>query len=282
VIESLETRLTGAEDDITRLSDHRPVQINRDVLKVHTQPSEDFAVYTSSCRLGSETLVLGQICVRPSQLKVIEKDLEFSLDMSLPKDPKGMVRRDIQEEKERQVQGLLQNKIQQCLIINEIGQTLYQEDSMQIDSAQALQKTPLQIMMSLNVIQDNEQDGNLLCALSSVASDLLLQIYQRFEKGEQLVQKVFWSSIAFKSNSKVVIDPRNLQESSLSNNLLLTTGFSTLPYRQEQIQLSIDKGSNILRTSYMGAQSQSVMQLEYQNCVLSLKEMQDISQYVKN
>jgi hypothetical protein len=97
--------------------------------------------------------------------------------MSLPKDPKGMVRRDIQEEKERQVQGLLQNKIQQCLIINEIGQTLYQEDSMQIDSAQALQKTPLQIMMSLNVIQDNEQDGNLLCALSSVASDLLLQIY---------------------------------------------------------------------------------------------------------
>jgi len=193
-----------------------------------------------------------------------------------------MVRRDIQEEKERQVQGLLQNKIQQCLIINEISQTLYQEDSMQIDSAQALQKTPLQIMMSLNVIQDNEQDGNLLCALSSVASDLLLQIYQRFEKGEQLVQKVFWSSIAFKSNSKVVIDPRNLQESSLSNNLLLTTGFSTLPYRQEQIQLSIDKGSNILRTSYMGAQSQSVMQLEYQNCVLSLKEMQDISQYVKN
>ena len=193
-----------------------------------------------------------------------------------------MVRRDIQEEKERQVQGLLQNKIQQCLIINEISQTLYQEDSMQIDSAQALQKTPLQIMMSLNVIQDNEQDGNLLCALSSVASDLLLQIHQRFEKGEQLVQKVFWSSIAFKSNSKVVIDPRNLQESSLSNNLLLTTGFSTLPYRQEQIQLSIDKGSNILRTSYMGAQSQSVMQLEYQNCVLSLKEMQDISQYVKN
>jgi len=177
VIESLETRLTGAEDDITRLSDHRPVQINRDVLKVHTQPSEDFAVYTSSCRLGSETLVLGQVCVRPSQLKVIEKDLEFSLDMSLPKDPKGMVRRDIQEEKERQVQGLLQNKIQQCLIINEISQTLYQEDSMQIDSAQALQKTPLQIMMSLNVIQDNEQDGNLLCALSSVASDLLLQIY---------------------------------------------------------------------------------------------------------
>ena len=27
----------------------------------------------------------------------------------------------------------------------------------------------------------------------------------------------------------------------------------------------------------MGAQSQSVMQLEYQNCVLSLKEMQDIN-----
>ena len=45
--------------------------------------------------------MLGQVCVRQSQAKIIESDLEFSLDMSLPKDPKGMVRRDIQEEKER-------------------------------------------------------------------------------------------------------------------------------------------------------------------------------------
>lgn len=129
---------------------------------------------------------------------------------------------------------------------------------MQIDS-ESPNKIPLQIVMSLNVIQDNEQDGNLFCALSSVASDLLLQIYQRYVKGPKLVKKVFWSTIAFKSNSKVVIDPRNLQESSLSNNLLLTTGFMVLPYREDQIELSIDKGANILRTSYMGAQSQSVI-----------------------
>lgn len=103
VIESLETRLSSDEENITKLSDHRFVQVHRDVLKVLYQPSEDFAVYSSSCRLGSETMVLGQVCVRPSQAKVIQKDLEFALDMSLPKDPKGMVRRDIQEEKERQV-----------------------------------------------------------------------------------------------------------------------------------------------------------------------------------
>jgi hypothetical protein len=65
------------------------------VLKEQVCPSEDFAVYTASCRLGSETLILGQVCVRPSQSKVINSDVEFALEMSLPKDPKGMVRRDI-------------------------------------------------------------------------------------------------------------------------------------------------------------------------------------------
>ena len=49
--------------------------------------------------------------MRPSQSKVINNDVDFTLEMSLPKDPKGMVRRDIQEEKEKQVQGLLSNKI---------------------------------------------------------------------------------------------------------------------------------------------------------------------------
>ena len=102
VIESLETRLSGDdENNVTKLSDHRSLQIHRDVLKVYAQQSKNFAVFTSSVRLGSETLVLGQVCVRQSQAKVFESDLEFSLDMSLPKDPKGMVRRDIQEEKER-------------------------------------------------------------------------------------------------------------------------------------------------------------------------------------
>ena len=43
---------------------------------------------------------------------------------------------------------------------------------MQIDSGE--EKVPLQILMSLNVIQDSQQDGNLFCALSTVASDLLL------------------------------------------------------------------------------------------------------------
>ena len=48
-----------------------------------------------------------------------------------------------------------------------------------------------------------------------------------------------------------------------------------------QPKISIEKGGNILRTNYIGAQPQSVIQLEYQPCVLTLKEIRDISQYVK-
>ena len=69
--------------------------------------------------------------------------------MSLPKDPKGMVRRDIQEEKEKQVQGLLRNKISQCINHN------FESNDMQIDSESVQDKMPLQVLMSLNVIQDN-------------------------------------------------------------------------------------------------------------------------------
>ena len=69
--------------------------------------------------------------------------------MSLPKDPKGMVRRDIQEEKEKQVQGLLRNKISQCINHN------LESNGMQVDSESVQDKMPLQVLMSLNVIQDN-------------------------------------------------------------------------------------------------------------------------------
>ena len=61
----------------------------------------------------------------------------------------------------------------------------------------------------------------------------------------------------------------------------MTTGFKSLHNPNEKIKIAIDKGANILRTTYSGAQSQSVIQLEYQNCVLSLKEIHDISQYAK-
>ena len=96
---------------------------------------------------------------------------------------------------------------------------------MQIDSGSGSEKVPLQIIMSLNVIQDSQQDGNLFCALSSVANDLLLQIHQKYKKGPEMICKLFWSSVALKTSSKVVIDPQNIQESSLSNNLVMTTGF---------------------------------------------------------
>jgi hypothetical protein len=111
-------------------------------------------------------MVLGQVCVRESQLKTIGSDIEFALKLSLPKDPRGLVRRDIQEEKEKQIEGLLKSKILDCLD--------FEFRSKQMADGQENLK-PLEILMSLNVIQDSQCDGNLFCALSSVANDLLLQ-----------------------------------------------------------------------------------------------------------
>ena len=86
----------------------------------------------------------------------------------------------------------------------------------------------LEIIMSLNVIQDSAQDGNLMCALVATASDLLLQIHQFYSysqalTGKQIVNKAIFSTIALKAASKALIDPQNINESSLSNNLVLVT-----------------------------------------------------------
>jgi hypothetical protein len=69
---------------------------------------------------------------------------------------------------------------------------------------------------------------------------------------QNLVKNLFWSTICLKTQSKVVIDPQNLQESSLSNNLVMTTGFAPIGALQN-ISVSIEKGQNILRTNYVGA-----------------------------
>ena len=49
---------------------------------------------------------------------MIKGDLELELNLNLPRDTLGMVRRDVMEDKERQVQGMLFNKIRQCLNTN--------------------------------------------------------------------------------------------------------------------------------------------------------------------
>lgn len=101
--------------------------------------------FSASCRLGTQTLVLGQVCVRESQLKTINSDIEFSLKLSLPKDPRGLVRRDIQEEKEKQVASLISGKIQKCLD--------FEFRRNQMEDGESLK--PLEVLMSLNVIQDS-------------------------------------------------------------------------------------------------------------------------------
>ena len=66
---------------------------------------------------------------------------------------------------------------------------------------------PLEVLMSLNVIQDSQTDGNLLCALSSVSNDLLLQVHSF---NQNLVKCLFWSTVCLKTQSKVVIDPTSI------------------------------------------------------------------------
>ena len=100
--------------------------------------------FSASCRLGSGTLVLGQICLKESMKTVIKQDLDFDLNLSFPKDTLGMIRRDVQEDKEKQVQGMLYNKLRQCLNYN-IRQESDQDQIM--DSIK-----PLNLILSLNVI----------------------------------------------------------------------------------------------------------------------------------
>lgn len=75
---------------------------------------------------------------------VIKQDLDFDLNLSFPKDTLGMIRRDVQEDKEKQVQGMLYNKLRQCLNYN-IRQESDQDQIM--DSIK-----PLNLILSLNVI----------------------------------------------------------------------------------------------------------------------------------
>jgi hypothetical protein len=48
-----------------------------------------------------------------------------------------------------------------------------------------------------------------------------------------------------------------------------------------EIQVTVDKGANFLRSSYDGASSQSIIQLEYQTSSMTFKEIKDLSDYVK-
>ena len=63
-------------------------------------------------------MTVGQVCVRPLQKAAFyESDnlIDFDLKLTLPKDSMGFVRRDVQEEKEKQVQDLVKSKLLSCI-----------------------------------------------------------------------------------------------------------------------------------------------------------------------
>jgi len=103
--------------------------------------------------------------------------------------------------------------------------------------------------------------------------------------GLTIVKRFFWSTLSLKTKSKYLIDPQTHQETSLTNNILMTTVYlnlksdSSLPQStaQQNMTVSVDKGANLLRTNPTGSQAQSVIQLEYQSGTLTLKEMRDMS-----
>ena len=110
VIEQLDVRLV--ENQMTKLTEHRSIQIHRDVFQ---SPPSDAAqpgiILSSLCRMGAYTQVVGQLSLKQSMKTVVKGDLELTLNMKLPRDTQGMVRRDTMEDKEKQVQGNLVNKV---------------------------------------------------------------------------------------------------------------------------------------------------------------------------
>lgn len=94
------------------------------------------------------------------------------MKVSLPKDTRGIVRRDIQEEKETQMQQHLISKLRPCLNFN-VSDPVAKDDDMQIDQGNKKEFVPIEILINLNVIQDKNQDGNLNCALLAACNDLL-------------------------------------------------------------------------------------------------------------
>ena len=82
-----------------------------------------------------------------------------------------------------------------------------------------------------------------------------------------------------KMNSKVIVDPQSLEESSLTNNLVLVTSYVQIgeffnsrksdaigeesnqvaTLNPQKIASTVDKGSNFLRCSYEGCQAQGVV-----------------------
>lgn len=73
-----------------------------------------------------------------------------------------------------------------------------------------------------------------------------------------------FSTIALKTNTKVVIDAKDILESSLTNNIVLVTCYlpfaslnqTPLPISNETLKsylkVQIDKGANMLRTTFTG------------------------------
>ena len=90
------------------------------------------------------------MCLREAKSTVIDGDLKLNVKISLMKDTSGNVRRDVQEDKENQVQGIILNKIKECLDFEFADKDKDADQIMQVEHKQR----PLELLISLNVIQD--------------------------------------------------------------------------------------------------------------------------------
>ena len=179
-----------------------------------------------------------------------DSGLKFTLRLTLPKD--GNLRRDTLEAKQNQVEKLLYAKLKPCFDFD----------------------VPKEIVISLTVVQDPSKDGNLVCGLLTTASDLLLQLSE-----ESAIKRYVFGTTCLKLASKYLVDPWSLDEACLSNNLVLTTCYKSKD--ADKITATVDKGADSLRFSAGGAQEQSAIQLEYSPATLTMKELRDISEYVR-
>ena len=102
------------------------------------------------------------------------------------------------------------------------------------------------------MVQDPTHDRNIICGLLATACDLIAQLSR-----ESVIKKLCFGTTTLKLAKKFLVDPWTLDESSLSNNLLMTVCYSDK--ETGVVQACSDKGANSLRFAPEGATTQSCL-----------------------
>ncbi|CDW85954.1 UNKNOWN [Stylonychia lemnae] len=199
----------GVRADSRGLTSHRSLTIKRDVLNQSVKLSlaggpsanNQNSLSQTNLRVSSaihqgNTLIIGQACVKPSDHAVLSVK-PLSVSVQLIREIQTLVRRDMQEQKDQYFSDQVQSKLERLLNFTQLNEH------------------KLEIKFSFNVLTD---DGNLFCAITTLAMDLLGQI-ESTHSDIKLIQKLMWESTVCVVEDQMLADPTQ-EESYVTNNLL--------------------------------------------------------------